>query len=779
MKNIWFLTKANFRKNKGQTSSMLILMIIVALLLNIGLVMFFGIAPFYNQRAEELNAAHFITFQSDEEVLRDKVNFIEGYQGVTAIETVDVLIGPGGIYIDDSLASFGLMFTNASQPHDMNRYTYIGEHYYLGENGVTIPYVLFLEGGFSLGDEIIFEFWGEEYTFILTGVTEEIMFGSVMIGLMRIRISEMMFEKMALNHLEASETLISAQMENPEDGLILSVDITSEFMARAEGAMGMMAFSINLARDAYLSIIMIIALFLSVFSLILLVVGVVVTRFRIINSIEESMTSIGTLKALGYQSKQVIQSILLQYGLIALVGGLMGILISQLLLPILTDALRPMFPLLWNPEFDLANIFITLALVVLVVLGFSFIPLRRVHKLHPLIALRGGLATHSFKKNHIALDGGKGPIVALLAMKQLMQNKRQSIMIGFILSILTFTTIAGVTSHYGINVDRDEFMRTVVGETADVVAIIPDTDVGEGFRSRIHNHPDVAQVIGTEFNFIGIGDFIVGAMIYDDTTILSEHTLVEGRFPYHDNEISVGRPLLTALNKEIGDWVTIGEEEESQEYLITGVTQAFANNGMFIDISLDGIKKVQPDIGLGMSLITLHLGVDVDAFIDEVREAEGDIFASLSNFSEDFEVQMSTMRDIFALLAVVILVAVVCIVTLVLFLVLKTAILRRRKELGIQKALGYTTFQLMNQIAMVLAPPIILGVIAGTFGGIVGYNPLMTATMRGAGIVRMNLPIPMDWVVMVSIGLILFAYLISMMVAWRIRKISAYQLVSE
>jgi putative ABC transport system permease protein len=165
-----------------------------------------------------------------------------------------------------------------------------------------------------------------------------------------------------------------------------------------------------------------------------------------------------------------------------------------------------------------------------------------------------------------------------------------------------------------------------------------------------------------------------------------------------------------------------------------------------------------------------HLMKDIVALV---------FFASLANAMEDFEVQMATMRGMFELLALVILVAVACIITLVLFLVIKTAILRRRKELGIQKALGFTTFQLMNQMAMNLTLPIVFGVIAGTIAGVFGFNPLMSISMRGAGIVNMNLPIPMDWVIVLSVGLILFAYLISMLVSYRIRKISAYRLVTE
>ena len=48
MRNIWMLTAANLRKNKGQTVSLLLFVLIAAMLMNIGLTIFFGIgAPGY------------------------------------------------------------------------------------------------------------------------------------------------------------------------------------------------------------------------------------------------------------------------------------------------------------------------------------------------------------------------------------------------------------------------------------------------------------------------------------------------------------------------------------------------------------------------------------------------------------------------------------------------------------------------------------------------------------------------------------------------------------
>jgi putative ABC transport system permease protein len=112
-------------------------------------------------------------------------------------------------------------------------------------------------------------------------------------------------------------------------------------------------------------------------------------------------------------------------------------------------------------------------------------------------------------------------------------------------------------------------------------------------------------------------------------------------------------------------------------------------------------------------------------------------------------------------------------------MVLKTTILRRRREFGIQKAVGFTTFQLMNQIALSMTPVILLGIITGAVAGYFSLNPIFVAVTRGMGIIKVEFLMPLDQVGLICIGLVMLAYAVSMLISWRIRKISAYGLVSE
>jgi len=213
--------------------------------------------------------------------------------------------------------------------------------------------------------------------------------------------------------------------------------------------------------------------------------------------------------------------------------------------------------------------------------------------------------------------------------------------------------------------------------------------------------------------------------------------------------------------------------------LITGTMQLMNGYGINMLMTYDGLLTIQNDYEFDRIYIYLTEGADVKTFIESVKSQEGNIFSSTVDMNELIDAQFSQYGSIFAAVAAVILFITVVIVILVLYMVIKTMILRKKQEFGIQKATGFTTFQLMNQITFNYIPVILLGVLLGGVGGYFGLNPLFAALVRRAGIVKVNLPSPISWTIATCVSLVILAYLVSMLIAWRIRKISAYALMSD
>lgn len=164
------------------------------------------------------------------------------------------------------------------------------------------------------------------------------------------------------------------------------------------------------------------AVMIVAFAFIIVAVCLIVVRFRIGNSIEDDMTKIGSLKALGYTSRQIVLSIVMQFVLIALAASIFGILLSYMATPVLSDLFAQQSGVKWIQGFDPSISIITLGLIIVVVI--ACITARKINRLNPIVALRGGIVTHNFKKNHLPLEKTRGNVPFLLVIKNLLQNKR-------------------------------------------------------------------------------------------------------------------------------------------------------------------------------------------------------------------------------------------------------------------------------------------------------------------------------------------------------------------
>ena len=140
---------------------------------------------------------------------------------------------------------------------------------------------------------------------------------------------------------------------------------------------------------------------------------------------------------------------------------------------------------------------------------------------------------------------------------------------------------------------------------------------------------------------------------------------------------------------------------------------------------------------------------------------------------------MAPFVTIMSLLSVAIIVVSSTVIVLVLYFVIGSAIIRKRRELGIQKAMGYTTFAQMQQMTLAFTAPLILGVVVGCVVASLTTNILLSIGMQAAGVVQINYIINSIWVIGAGGGIIILSYVSSLFMTWRIRKISAYTLVSE
>ena len=784
MKHILILTKSYFHKAKGQAASLIALIAIAVMLLNIGLIMQSGMGTFFDERAEEINAGHFITVIDPSIDLSEVEQFLKDHETVTDIEHRDVLFNFGDIYVGDQRFTDGLILATMNNDVTIDALSLIGDYLPLTGDVIYIPHVLMVNNSYEIGDMLNLGFADQDLSFTIGGSTEEIMFGSTMNVGFRFYISDEKFDQLQTELPDTLQRMVTTRGNYPEDSRDLFNDFNGiQLHIQGTNELAPAPFTMHYggARNARVIFPEIIGISIVAISGILLAISTIVVRFRIKNNIEEQIKNIGVLKALGHKSRQLIQTLLLQFGGMAVIGGVFGILGAFIVLPMVAVVMQGQIALIWEPSVDLVIALIGLALAIGLILLITYLSARRIKKVSVLVALHGGVTTHNFKKNHFSLEKAKGSLVALLSLKQMAQSVEQMAMMMLIVAGLMFSVVASLTLYYNLAVNTEAFSRAMIPGFSDVILQLDDNENVEEMQARINDMSEVEHIIfGMTFGVsANINEIDVGFFVVEDAAFMSDDVLVDGRFPLHANEIAISPVIENGEDLAIGEVIVVSRGAYEEEFLITGTIQAMTHAGFYSLATSEGMARIYPEFTFSSLNVDLAADVDIAEFVTLIENLEGDSLLDIIDAREQAEAQIGGIGAATAPLASGSIIVSSVIIVLVLYMTIKTMMRRRYKELGIQKAIGFTNLQLMNQIALSLLPIVVVGTLVGALLGNLSFNAVFVTLLSGMGIGSVNLPTPTFGIIMVIIGVAILAYVTAMLMARRIRKISAYQLVSE
>lgn len=784
MRKIFKLSFANIRKTKAHTVSILLMFIIAAMLLNLGLLVFVNFGGYFEKVTKELNSSD-VFYLMPEDLYSGRVEeYVKNNDNVKMLQKENPLWLSGTIPYNNDTRECVFLINDGDKNRNFSKWKLVGEHLSPDSMCIYVPYVMSIDGGYKLNDKFQVNFKDTVITFTIKGFTEDVFFSSLDTVVMGVYMPydtyRKVVEKLGSKHNAA---LIFANLEKKnkdvengireiikEENPYIDANATSTFLSLDMDV-------VKLSRSLMASGV---SVMMMAFAIIIVVVCLIVVRFRIGNSIEEDMTKIGSLKAVGYTSRQIISSVVTQFSLIALIGSIAGISLSYLATPELSNVFAHQSGLMWVQGFDGTISSIALLVILFVVAVVSFMASRRINKLNPIVALRGGITTHSFRRNHMPLHKSRGSLPFVLAIKLMLQNMKQSIMIGVIFAVVSFASTFALIMFYNSVVDTKTFAETPGIELSNVIAVFNPGEDNTALVESVKNLEDVQKVQYIDTTMIKLGSNEVAAFVMDDYSKKETNTVYEGRYPLHSNEVVVSGYLAKTLNKSIGDSITLKIDDRQAEYIITGYSQGSYMGGVsIISIRRDGILRLDPDFKQQNLQIYLNENIKSEDFKAKIEELYGEKLVKTVDMDKEFQQGMGLYTSVVSKVGVTIMVVTILVVILVLYFVINSSVIRKKHELGIQKALGFTTLQLMNQLSLGFLPPIITGVALGSLLGMTQTNGIMTLAQKAMGIMRANYIITPIWIALFGAGIVIVSYGLSMLITYRIRKISAYGLVSE
>lgn len=784
MKNCILLAKGNINKSRKQTISLVLVIMFASLLLNIGLSVNFDYANCYEQKCEELNSANAIVVESvmdvDDTDASELYEYLKNHQDISDIECRDALFFTGCAFdfAGNEVTSQVIAF-NEGDDYEIGKLKYTERSDREEDNWIELPLIINTGGGYQIGDEIVLGFGSdEEETFVIRGFYEEMMTGSSVT--LSCIIDQSYNEKLS-DYATVMESNVYSLKFNPDkDEAEIANDI-SKYMADEETTAGCRMVRDTEVRRSRCWLADVVCVVVICFAAIIVLISLVVVKFRIGNSIQENVKNIGALKAMGYTSAQIKGGFIVQFVLVGLCGSTLGIILSCVLLPGFSVLLSSNTGMLWDGWFNLATIMITLVAIVAALIVDVLLATGSIRTLHPVNAIRGTLKNSKIKRNHLPIEKTVGGVNYLLAMKNALQNGTQNIIILFIVALLSFALCFASIMFYNSVVDPSMLIEADMGQLCDVY--VQESFYENSEDSIIHEieqMDDVEQAFHFWYFDFTCEDYITKSFVTKDYTDIDNKMCYEGRLPETSNEIGLSGVLARRFGKTIGEEVECSVDSETYTYKITSLVQ-FANNGTGEECCLTEAGYVRLTDSYKPSIIYINLkdGVDEDAFIEKMEDAFDNKILTSINYTEQMDTLASQVVGVLGGVCIVIAVVSLFIIALVLVFIINVVIARKRTYFGILKAVGYTGRQLNAQLALSYVPTILVGIIVGAVISLFYTNPLIAVLLSGVGIMKIAFIIPVVPIIFVCIAFFALSLTVVYIISGKVRKVPVSVLVTE
>ena len=772
------LAKSNLRKNKGLSICISLLILIAAMFICVSGLLIFDFQPNSYKVAEDLNTSDISLFSLPNNVASPKKideKYIDSIitSDITDYELRKMLTTQVPIEFNNGEVTPIIHFiTDKELDRKLSKIEIIEEDFSISNNYIYLPYHIHTGGGINIGDTYKIKIATKDYTFKVKGFTNTIYAGSYNMNRYEMIISNEDYNKIEKENPNMEGFDLYLNYKKGVDTDKESNKLVNKIYKDTGVETTSCGLDITLESRTFISMIFYVSFLMTA----LIIIGIVMLMIsnNISNYIRENIKSLGVLKAMGYTTKDIRKSLLLQFCILTISGLIVGTIAGYIFMPVIGEMLVAQSGIPYTISFNLLAT-LTVLLIPIFVIIMVFISVRKIKKVEPIEALRDGIEIHNFKKNHVSLDKSVLSLNTSLSVKNIYKNLKQNIISFITMLFLSFLMIISVAMYQ--NFSRSPKLSLLTFEiTSGVIAV--DEDKAEDVEKDLKNDKDI-----TRYKYISNYEIQDKDNRKFQTYIMKKTELLnnkdncyDGRYPKYNNEIAISGKYAKDNNYKIGDDIEFTVGEKTYKYLITGFIQSTNNAGREALLTYDGALHIIAKENL---YTTYYFDTDIKTskVLDKYKDKYKESITTTVDFDELIESQMDTFINVANLMVVIISIISGCIIFLVLYLLMKTLIYTRRYEYGILKALGYRSKDLIFQNVLSFMPTIVLGTIIGITISYYATNPYIGFMMRSFGIMKCTMDIPADLILESGIFLIGTSLISSILMSLKIRKLQPSELL--
>lgn len=761
------------------------LIMVASILLYIGTSVILKVNTFIDDKNKELNGSDFLVMSSAkyEELVSNTIKELGKCVQLEKSDTISIdSTAIKNVTQHEKKQTIAVLLFNADKKYRISKFRIIDKGSKKEKNSIILPYYLKVAKGYKTGDEIEIINGNEKNKYIIYGFAEDIMFATPSnISVYKCYVYQDEFNRMYQKANDSSKSVVvKAKLEkgtNSQDYSANFTKIINKKVNVTENSIHPLEYdTMKVGVGIFVYILMTLMI---VFSVIIILIALTVIRFAIVTYIEGNIKNIGSMEAIGYVAKQIILSTVLQFFIITLIGSAIGFILAVSGTGIVTKVISSSIGLQWVSRFNITAFIISFVFITLLVLGITYLTAAKIRRITPIMALRDGIDTHNFKKNHFPLSKSSLNVNMAVGLKAFMQNTKQNITLFIVVSLMSFVSVLVLVVNYNFNINDAAFIRLIGIEKADISVTCYDKASEKIFNdiSQMKHVNKAVRLMSNSMQVIlGNKEITPEVFICNDYNGLRTKTIVDGRYPKHDNEIAVTNKVAKQLNAKIGDVITLKSNNCSKEFVIVGVTQQISYLGNSASITENGMKRINS----GFIPNTLNIYLDNSKNNASVRKAIKEKYKDqkplIINMKEYFDTILASYNSAVFSICIAGIIFTICFVALILYLFINIKLMKERVHMGAYKALGYTTRQLVFQVIVSFCPVCIAGSAVGAILAMFLINPSFAACFSVSGILNSNLTIDPVMVLITFISLSLFSVLITTLVSMRVRKITPCEL---
>ena len=511
------------------------------------------------------------------------------------------------------------------------------------------------------------------------------------------------------------------------------------------------------------------------FTSILFLIVLIVIAHSIRVEIKIDYVNMGILKSQGITERTISFVITLRYLIAETVGMIIGLICSIPIERKMSSMFKDMTGIL--PERSIAWGVGSLVLMIMISASalLIFLCTRDLSRISPVKAINGGRDDFHYDSLINAPITKRGLSLSL-SLRGITSAKKRYIGLTFITAILTFFMIAVNT------VNSTLTSRSVIESTGniapDIEIQILDTKGRELIPEAediISSYTDIEKKIALSSSYVSIDGNNICCMIPEQPELL--RGLLKGRNPIYDNELMITKMAAEAFGLKMGDEVTVSHNGCSAEYIITGLYQSTTDAGISCVIPSEGGKKLD----INPSHLYAYYLKDIDSEAEIVRKINNKYGDSMNaDFIEYGRGAMWGEYDIITLtIEFIIFVFSILFVLITMIMICSRTFLQERHDIGVYKALGFTTQMLRMQFSIRFFLVSMVGGLLGAVFSLLFTEDFLSLVFGIMGVVKVTPVFTAGSFILaisfVSVSVLIFAYLIS----GKIKMVSIRELITE